>query len=71
MTCPFFVYGLEKQLKKIEGIEDLSISFDAGLVTFSLKEENKVSKEMIEIRVKNAGFTSREIKIPEKYELKV
>jgi len=62
LSCPFCAYGLEKKLKKIDGIKDLKIDIKKGLVTFSLIEGKSVDEKTIEKIVKDAGFTAKEIK---------
>ncbi|MCH7782073.1 heavy-metal-associated domain-containing protein [candidate division KSB1 bacterium] len=62
LSCPFCVYGLEKKMKKIDGILDLKIDFEKGLVTFSLKEGKSVDEKTIVKIVKESGFTAKEIK---------
>ena len=62
LSCPFCAYGLEKKLKKIDGIKDLKIDIKNGLVTFSLKEGKSVDEKTLVKIVKDAGFTAKEIK---------
>lgn len=62
LSCPFCAYGLEKKLKKIDGIKDLKIDIKNGLVTFALKEGKSVDEKTIVKIVKDAGFTAKEIK---------
>lgn len=62
LSCPFCAYGLEKKLKKIDGMKDLKIDIKNGLVTFSLTEGKTVDEKTIRKIVKDAGFTAKEIK---------
>ena len=69
LACPVCSYGLEKKLKQIDGIENLKIDLKTGLVTFTMKEGKTVSDEVIRQKVKEAGYTVKEIKyvdLPEK-----
>lgn len=66
LSCPFCAYGLEKKLKKIDGIKDLKIDIKKGLVTFTLKEGKTVDEKTIRKIVKDAGFTPKEITFPPK-----
>ena len=61
LSCPFCAYGLEKKLNEIDGIIDLKIDFEKGLVTFSLEEEKTVDEKTIVKIVKDAGFTPKEV----------
>ncbi|MFV2008131.1 MAG: heavy-metal-associated domain-containing protein, partial [Longimicrobiales bacterium] len=33
MSCPFCAYGVEKKLKKLDGVADLEIVLETGLAT--------------------------------------
>ncbi len=61
LSCPFCAYGLEKKLKSLNGVEKLEIKINDGLVYLFLKEGAKLSEEEIQKKVKEAGFTPREI----------
>ncbi len=63
LACPFCAYGLEKKLKKIENVENLEIKINEGVVTLYFKEGAKIDKEQIAKKVKEAGFTPREVQI--------
>ncbi len=63
LACPFCAYGLEKKLKKIESVEKLEIKINEGVVTLYFKQGAKIDKEQIAKKVKEAGFTPRELKI--------
>ncbi len=57
LSCPFCAYGLEKKLKKVEGLDSLHIDFKAGQVTMNVRDGSKASDEQIEQLVKDAGFS--------------
>ena len=57
LACPFCAYGLEKKLKKLEGVEKIYIKIDEGIADIKLKENAKLSEDEIKKAVKNAGFT--------------
>jgi mercuric ion binding protein len=61
LACPFCAYGLEKKLKKIDGVEALEVQIDDGQVKIKLKENAQVSEEDIREAVADAGFTVRAI----------
>lgn len=66
LACPFCAYGLEKKFKNYDGILNLKIDLDKGLVTFTLAEGKTIDKESIQKIVKDAGFTPKEIIFPTK-----
>ena len=66
LACPFCAYGLEKKLKKLEGVEALTVDMKEGQVQIKLKEGATVTEEQISEAVTDAGFTVTEITFPEK-----
>ena len=62
LSCPFCALGLEKNLKKIDGVTNVTIKLEEGIATLELKEGANPSDEEITKRVKDAGFTPRDIK---------
>ena len=66
LACPFCAYGLEKKLKKLDGVEALTVDMEEGQVQMKLKEGVTVTEEQIYEAVTDAGFTVTEITYPEK-----
>ena len=63
LACPFCAYGMEKKLKRIENLEKLDIKINEGLVILYFKKGAKIDKKLILKKVKEAGFTPKELKI--------
>ena len=61
LSCPFCAYGLEKKLKKLEGVTKIEIDVENAFVLLTIKEGKTISAEDIRQKVKDAGFTAREI----------
>lgn len=61
LSCPFCAYGLEKKLKKVEGLTDISIDFKTGKVRMEVRDGSRVSDEQLNKLVKDAGFEVKEI----------
>ncbi|WP_038247058.1 heavy-metal-associated domain-containing protein [Ghiorsea bivora] len=61
LSCPFCAYGLEKNLKKIEGIEAVKIDMKTGKATITIQENMGVTDQSLRQAVKKAGFTARDI----------
>lgn len=59
LACPFCAYGLEKKLKKLEGVEDFDIKINEGKVILTWKKDKPLNIENIDNAVENAGFTLR------------
>ncbi len=47
LTCPFCAYGLEKKLKKVKGIESVSIDLEKDQATVLVKEGSVIQKEAL------------------------
>jgi copper chaperone CopZ len=65
LSCPFCAYGLEKNLKKVDGASDVFISVANGYTTFKVPRENPPSQSVLSGIVEDAGFTAREITFSE------
>lgn len=63
LSCPFCVWGLKKQMKKIEGIEKLDINLKKSVATITPKEKVLLDIKDYKDAVKKAGFSVREVKI--------
>jgi copper chaperone len=59
MACPYCAYGIEKKLKKIEGVEEIDIDLNAGVVRISVAEGVELTEAQMEKLFKDAGFTFR------------
>lgn len=63
LSCPFCAYGLEKKIKNMEGVEDLTIYVERGRVEVIFKDKKFFEREKFEQAVKDAGFTPKDIKV--------
>jgi len=61
LSCPFCVYGLEKNLKKMNGVESVKIDMKTGKATVAFKQGAGVDDQSLRQTVKKAGFTARDI----------
>jgi mercuric ion binding protein len=65
LACPYCAYGIEKKLKEIEGVENIDIDLDKGLVTVDTHEGVELTEPQLEQLFKDAGFTYRSMsKLP-------
>jgi len=62
LSCPFCAYGLEKNLKKIKGVESVKIDMKTGKANVVMESDAHVNDQALRQAVKKAGFTAREIK---------
>ncbi len=61
LSCPFCAYGLEKKLKKIEGVKKIEIDVENAFTLLTLLDGKTISETTIRKKVKEAGFTVRKI----------
>ena len=57
LACPFCAYGIEKRLRKIDGVKQIEADIGAGTVTVTMAEGKTLGKEEARKAVKKAGFT--------------
>lgn len=63
MACPFCVQGVEKHLKKLDGVEGVTTSLEKSQAVLHLKPGAIVTEEQVRAAVKDAGFTAGKIRI--------
>ena len=63
LACPYCAYGIEKKLKKVEGVEKIHVDLNKGLVTVNVSEGVILSEEKMKKLFKDAGFTYRNMKL--------
>ena len=61
LSCPFCAYGIEKRLRKIDSVDELSVLLEEGKVQLKLKEVATVSEERLQKAIADAGFEARSI----------
>ena len=66
MACPFCAFGMEKALKKVAGIENVTIELKAGLAYISTPIKQKPTKKSIKKIITDAGFTVGKIEYSNK-----
>ncbi len=63
LSCPFCAYGLEKKLKKLDGVEKLDIKINEGLAILIYGRAAKIDTVLIAKKVNEAGFTAARIRV--------
>ncbi len=61
MSCPFCAYGVEQKLKKLDGVEELTVELASGLATLVMEEGADVSNDALRKTVEDAGFEAAKI----------
>jgi len=59
LACPFCAYGIEKELKRTEGVAGIAIDINAGTVTVTMTEGATLTEAKAGRIVKDTGFTLR------------
>ena len=61
LACPFCTFGIEKSLKKVEGVVSLETTIRTGLVRIQLEPGAQLDPAALEEAIKRAGFTPSRI----------
>ncbi|OHY82839.1 heavy-metal-associated domain-containing protein [Marinobacter sp. AC-23] len=59
LACPYCAYGIEKKLNQVEGVTDIDIDLNKGLVSVIVTEGVELSEPEMEKLFDDAGFTFR------------
>jgi mercuric ion binding protein len=65
LGCPFCAYGIEKKIKGIDGVEEISVDIKAGSVTIIYRDRKSFSRDRLKRAIKDAGFTPGEVRVEE------
>jgi len=59
LACPYCAYGIEKNLKKIDGVEKMEVDLNNGLVIVNVAEGVTLTDEQMSKLFTDSGFTFR------------
>ncbi len=62
LACPFCAYGIEKKFKKMEGISDIKVDLDKGVVSVNAAEGVELQADKLKKLFNESGFTYRSMK---------
>ncbi len=62
LACPYCAYGVEKKLKAIDGVEQVQVDLEQGLVKVQAKDSVQLTEPQMETLFRDAGFTFRSMK---------
>ena len=62
LACPFCAYGIEKKLNAIDGVDEVDIDLNSGLVTVDVTEGTSLNDLQMTELFNDAGFTYRSMK---------
>lgn len=63
MDCAPCAYGLERGLKKMEGLQQVRVSLNDGKAYLGLADENKLTLRSIQEEVKKNGFSAKKAEV--------
>jgi copper chaperone CopZ len=63
LGCPYCAYGLEKKFANVPGIQDIHISMEDGVMTYTVPATNAMTQQDVLARVKKAGYTVTQMDI--------
>lgn len=59
LACPYCAYSLEKQIKGIEGVENVTIDLKHSRAMITMAQDRSLSKGQARQAVEDAGFTMK------------
>lgn len=57
MNCPFCVYGIEKQLEKLDSVKKVETELALGQISVEVADGKTLSEETVREIIRDAGFT--------------
>jgi copper chaperone CopZ len=63
MDCAPCAYGLERGLKKMDGLQNVRVSLNDGKAYLELSENNSLSLNQIQEEVKKNGFSAKKAEV--------
>jgi len=63
MDCAPCAYGLERGLKKMDGLEKVQVSLNDGKAYLKLASDNKLTLQKIQEEVRNNGFSAKNAEV--------
>ncbi len=59
LACPFCSYGIEKQLRSLQGVADIEVDINEGSVKVTMQQSASLDEKQARQAVQDAGFTLR------------
>jgi copper chaperone CopZ len=63
LACPFCAYGIEKKLKRVEGVRSINIEMNRGIVVLAAEKDRSVNIREVPGAVKDSGFSLGRMKV--------
>ncbi len=62
LACPYCAYGIEKKLRQIEGVKEIEVDLERGIVIVHTASGVDFTDEQLARLFADAGFTYRSMK---------
>lgn len=59
LACPFCSYGIEKQIQKLEGVEQVETNIRLGQLRIQMLDGKTLARPQVEAAIERAGFDLR------------
>lgn len=59
LACPFCAYGIEKHLRRVEGVQNVDVDVAGGRVLVTVAEGGTLAEPQARKAIEDAGFTLR------------
>lgn len=59
MSCPLCVYGVEKQLHKLDGVDTVTTDLAHGRIVIAMHDDTPLDRSRVEQAIRDAGFNLR------------
>ena len=59
LACPFCVYGIEKKLGQLDGVDKIESDLKAGKLRIHMKGNKTLTEAQVREAVKSSGFSLR------------
>ena len=66
MVCDLCAHNIEKQLKRIDGVDNVQVMLDEQKVLLTLHDDQTVTEDALREAVKDCGFTTEEVTFTKK-----
>ncbi len=63
MDCAPCAYGLEKRMKRMDGVQDASVSLNNGLARLEFESDHTATLQSIRIAITESGFSAEDATI--------
>ena len=63
LGCPFCAYGIEKRLRTLKGVQAVRVDIEKGQVVVVTRDPDRLTKDQLGAKVKEAGFTLRSLRL--------